>query len=150
MSADQRQPGRRTVLLSAPARNALDSRVRDVSTSHVLNSIVIRYHAIITELYPAIERKFDALERQAMINLYAHYTQRSKHSLWRFDTRTHLQLFCSVYRNAMNRGCIEGLSESQSRKLLEVLERHTTTAEFLALCDWLSLQSTHQAVLNDA
>lgn len=150
MSADNRQPGRRTVLLSAPARNALDSRVSDVSASHVLNSIVIRYHAIIAELYPAIERKFDASERQAMINLYANYTRRSKHSLWRFDTRSHLQIFCSIYRTAMSHGCIEGLSESQTRKLLEVLERHTTTAEFLALCDWLSLQSIHRAVLNDA
>lgn len=150
MSSSGKQRGRRSLFLCPSAERALESRASGVSTSHVLNSILIRYDAIINELYPAIERKFDAAEQQALIALYADYATRTGQALWRFDTRSHLQVFCGIYRTALSRGDLHRLTEVQSWKLLEVLERHTSTTEFLALCDWLSLQCINREALSDA
>lgn len=138
------------VNLSPNARHVVARREGpNVGRALVVNSCLIRYDAMVTAAAETIERKFHAREREALIAVFAHPAARGAKSLWHFDNPLHREAFCTLVRRALEGGTAGDLDRVERGKLLDVLESRLSTLEFLALCDWLSLQGAQARALID-
>lgn len=133
------------VLLSARAQNAVSPRRhQDAQASMLINSMVIRYDAMVKENYRVIEIKFDPDERHELVHQVGLYLDcpniSARSPLWLFDSGEDLQQFCRIMRTAVKNQTLRYLSPGGAENLIDVLERRTSTTEFLTLCDWISVQ----------
>ena len=133
------------ISLSRRAKDILFSRSPESTQRSLLtNSLLIRYDAIVKENYRSIEIKFDPDERLEFVHqLSLHINSRATSdgkALWMFDQGDDLQQFSKIIRNAISNGSLMYLSNGAAENLVDVLERHTNTTEFLTLCDWIANQ----------
>jgi hypothetical protein len=97
------------------------------------NSIILRYNAMVNEAQWGIEKKFNPSEKHELIHVYKGFGVASSKVLWFFDGPTHQPYFCRLFRDAIEDDKLKYLNEVEAFRLLDVLEKHLTTTEFLAL-----------------